>query len=135
MWPILVDGELSPYAQYELKAYPRERTPRFRVILNAPSAIWRIDFDCEPYHANSLSGPRSRPHDLPWDVGPRHYHAWADNRYLFRACYGLGWQIYWSGCSVLIGPQPSYLAALLDRASHRQKDEPARAMESRAWQL
>ena len=39
---------------------------------------------------------------------------------------------YLAGCSVLIGPQPSYLAVLLDRADHRQEDEPARAMESQA---
>lgn len=84
VWPVLVEGELSPYAQYELKAYPRDRAAGFRIILNAPSAIWRIDFDREPYHANTLAGPRSRPHDLPYQVGPRHYHAWADNRYLAK---------------------------------------------------
>jgi hypothetical protein len=54
VWPILVDGELAPHASYELKAYPRERQPRSRLILSAPSAIWRIDFDCEPYHGNTM---------------------------------------------------------------------------------
>jgi hypothetical protein len=81
IWPILVRGEISQ-STYVLIAYPRKKPIGFRICLNAPSNIFRLDFNCESDHTNSFS----RPHDLKeYYTGPRHYHAWSDNRHFATA--------------------------------------------------
>lgn len=83
VFPILVDGEASSCASasYELKAYPRKRPLQFRVVLGAPSAVWRVDFGREACRVNPLGG-QGRPHDRPRRTGARRHHAWGDDRCL-----------------------------------------------------
>ena len=77
VWPVLVAGEISE-ATYQLKAYPRRKPTGFRILLCAPAAVWRLDFDCEQRHTNSLNKPSDLAEHI---IGPRHYHAWSDNRH------------------------------------------------------
>jgi hypothetical protein len=47
-------------------------------MINARTNVFRLDYDCEMCHTNSLD----RPSDLhEYTVGPRHYHSWSDNRH------------------------------------------------------
>jgi hypothetical protein len=77
VWPILAAGEISEVT-YQLTAYPRKRPAGFRILLCARYAVWRLDFDCEPSHVNSLDRPSAL---RDYAVGARHYHAWNDNRH------------------------------------------------------
>jgi hypothetical protein len=81
IWPILIGGEISD-AEYVLTAYPRSKPVGFRLMITARANVFRVDFDCEQSHTNSFD----RPPDLyEHVVGPRHYHAWADNRHFATA--------------------------------------------------
>lgn len=74
--PVDIDGELLGF-DLTVKAYPRTRPLKFRIILSYGKAIWRLDYANDPAHINSIN----RPYDLA--LGPirgPHYHSWADNR-------------------------------------------------------
>lgn len=74
--PVEVEGEL-PGFDLTVKAYPRSRALKFRIVLAYGKAISRLDYANDTPHINSWD----RPADL--DLGPitgPHYHSWKDNR-------------------------------------------------------
>jgi hypothetical protein len=74
--PVEIDGEL-PGLDLTVKAYPRNRALKFRIVLAYSKAIWRVDYANDSPHINSMN----RPDDLVSEpiTGP-HYHRWEDNR-------------------------------------------------------
>jgi hypothetical protein len=74
---VAVAGEIRHGFALEVKAYPELGRDRFRIILMAEKAIWRLDCADDAPHNNPLSGPA----DIREQIikGP-HYHSWADNR-------------------------------------------------------
>lgn len=76
VYPIEVEGEIFGL-DLTIKAYPRAKVPKFRLILTYGKAIWRLDYADDDPHINS----HNRPPDLPLGpiVGP-HFHSWEDNR-------------------------------------------------------
>jgi hypothetical protein len=74
--PVEVEGEL-PGFDLTVKAYPRSRRLKFRIILSYGKAVWRVDYANDSPQVNSID----RPHDL--DLGPitgPHYHSWESQR-------------------------------------------------------
>lgn len=70
--PIEVEGEI-PGLDLTVKAYPRSRRLKFRLILTYGKAIWRVDYANDSPHVNSID----RPPDL--SIGPitgPHFHSW-----------------------------------------------------------
>jgi hypothetical protein len=78
---VAVGGELSGFA-LEVKAYPRSDLGKFRIILTADKAIWRLCCANDPPHVNPLTGPADTRGMII--TGP-HYHAWEDNRHYATA--------------------------------------------------
>ena len=76
MMPLLIDG-VSVHADFVVLAYPLTGHSKFRLLLNAPRCVWRVDHVHDEPHVNSFD----RPSDLEeYDFCAPHYHAWADNR-------------------------------------------------------
>jgi len=59
--------------------YPEASTPSWRMMINAPKCVWRVDHvDDDEQHVNSLE----RPKDLAeHSFRTPHFHAWEDNRH------------------------------------------------------
>lgn len=74
--PVEIEGEL-PGFDLTVKAYPRSRNLKFRIILAYGKAIWRVDYANDSPHINSIDHPPDL--DLEPIIGP-HYHRWEDNR-------------------------------------------------------
>lgn len=72
---VLVAGEAAG-VRLVVKAYPDVKPPKFKIVLCAPKAVHRLDFDSTARHVNSLD----RPADLPPSVTGHHYHSWEDNK-------------------------------------------------------
>ena len=71
-----IDGE-STLADLTIMAYPLEGHNKFRIMINAPKCVWRVDAVSNEPHVNSLD----RPPDLEDHViCEPHYHAWVDNK-------------------------------------------------------
>jgi hypothetical protein len=77
--PLEVDGEQHGQTLL-IKGFPRERGLKFRIGINFPPAICRVDFANE-IHPNSKSEPLDY---VPRIEGP-HYHSWPANRRFFTA--------------------------------------------------
>lgn len=74
----LAVGDVPIEATLEVDAYPNVREMRFRVMLNAPKCVSRIDYVSDESHANPLG-----VYDQHTPVGiffAPHFHSWADNR-------------------------------------------------------
>lgn len=76
---IEIDGEIQNI-QLLIKYHTNDENIKFRILLNIPQCIWRIDFADED-HLNPLSAP-FRPGET---ISGPHYHAWADNRQYVHA--------------------------------------------------
>jgi hypothetical protein len=75
-YPLMIAGEISE-ATLTIKAYPRCRDLRFRIILSYMEAVWRLDFVEDEGHLNSFDRP---PHLPGGFINDPHYHSWEDNR-------------------------------------------------------
>jgi hypothetical protein len=74
--PLFIDGA-STEVELVVSVYPLEGPLKFRIMLNAPKCVWRVDHAYE-HHVNSLL----RPTDLAESAFTApHYHAWEDNRH------------------------------------------------------
>jgi hypothetical protein len=74
--PVLINGTSSE-VDLVITVYPLQGPSRFRILLNAPKCVWRVDHVDDEHHVNSLL----RPTDLAeYEFTAPHYHAWEDNR-------------------------------------------------------
>ena len=71
---IEIDGEIQNI-QLLIKYHTNDDNLKFRILLNVPQCVWRMDFADED-HPNPLNAP-FRPGEI---ISGPHYHSWADNR-------------------------------------------------------
>ena len=76
--PVQISGEL-PGHELVVKAYPRDKHLKFRIVLTMQRAIWRVDFAHDETHPNPPGSPPELPSII---INEPHYHSWADNRCL-----------------------------------------------------